>query len=104
MVFVIGSIEDQYQIEKMQDKEEVERKYKEWLLEEEEKKRKLWEQNRSHQTVILGQIDQKSDVRQTNMKQTMESERQERLQRLEYDRRIKEEEIKGRTILNQMKA
>jgi len=35
-------------MEKMQDKEEVERKYKEWLLEEEEKKRKLWEQNRSH--------------------------------------------------------
>lgn len=36
-------IEEKLLAEKMQDKEEVERKYKEWLLEEEERRRKQWE-------------------------------------------------------------
>lgn len=68
---------------------------------EEEKRKELEEimKNKSHQNEVLWQINDKAERKREALLKDMEAERQRRLTELNYDRRIKDEEARGKELI-----
>ncbi len=58
---------------------------------------------KQHQNTILWQINEKNEKRRKEILEEMEDERQKRLQELNYQMRIREEQEKGRQLLEKTK-
>lgn len=58
---------------------------------------------KQHQNTILWQINEKNEVKRKEILEEMEVERQKRLQELNYQMRIREEQEKGRQMLEKTK-
>lgn len=58
---------------------------------------------KQHQNTILWQINEKNEQRRREILEEMEQERVKRLQELNYQMRIREEQEKGRILLEKTK-
>lgn len=58
---------------------------------------------KQHQNTILWQINEKNEQRRREILEEMEQERIKRLQELNYQMRIREEQEKGRILLEKTK-
>ena len=58
---------------------------------------------KTHQNTILWQINEKNEKKRKELLEQMEDEREKRLQELNYQLRIKEEQEKGRMMLEKTK-
>jgi hypothetical protein len=58
---------------------------------------------KQHQNTILWQVNERNEKVRKNLLEEIEDERQKRLQELNYQLRIKEEQEKGRILLEKTK-
>lgn len=90
---------DNAQREKEMEKSEVRQQIGEFT--EAEKRKELEEimRNKQHQNELLWQVNERNENKRATLLKEMESERERRLVELNYERRIKEEEQRGKQIV-----